>query len=304
MNFWNYIWFTLLALLWSGSFLGIKITVEHFPPLFCAMVRVFISLVFLTAIFGAMRAPLIVPFSTTWRLWIAGLFVQGIPFALLFYGERFIAPALAAILNSTVPIWALLLNLIIFRDIPKNIVLKILGLAIGLAGVMVIFIPRLEPGGHNTIVGLVAVIGMAICYGLGSILTQHVFSEKAKYHFQASVWQQHCSSLVFLLISSLTLEQWPSWHVFVENTSWDVWVAFIYLGLFSTAIAWIIFFHLIKEWGAVRASSVTYIMPVLAIYWDSIFLHLKPGWNELIGAALILIGVAITQVQKKYEFIK
>lgn len=58
-------------------------------------------------------------------------------------------------------------------------------------------------------------------------------------------------------------------------------------------------FHLGLELDTVRASSVTYVMPVLAICWDSIFLHIKPGWNEINGAALILIGVLLTQVQKR-----
>lgn len=237
-----------------------------------------------------------VPFPIAWRLWIAGLFMQGIPFALLFYGEQSIEPAVASILNSTVGLWAFILNVLIFREMKEFKGTKIVGMLISLTGVLTIFWHHLTLGKSGMNLELLAILGMAISYGLGSILTQRVFSGKIGCHFQANLWQQHLSSLAFLMILSISLEAWPDWNTIFDTKTW---LAFVYLGLFSTALAWIIYFHLIRAWDAVKASSVTYIMPILAICWDYLFLHLIPGWNELTGAFLILCGVSLIQRKSK-----
>jgi drug/metabolite transporter (DMT)-like permease len=290
----NILLFSLLALFWSGSYIGIKITVEQLPPIFCAMVRVAVALFFLTLLFLAMRKELSVPLHMVWRLWLAAWFVQAIPFALLFYGERFVAPALASILNSTVPIWVLGLNLLIFRDTGQITLVKIVGLLIGIAGVTYIFWPMLAHDSHTTVVGLLSILLMAVSYAIGAIVNQRLTVGMAS-HFYANLWQQHIASLVLLLILSLSMEHWPTLTAF---NSKEV-LAFLYLGIFSTAIAWIIYYHLLRVWDAVRASSVTYVVPLLAISWDILLLHLTPGINELIGALLILLGVTLIQLQRK-----
>jgi drug/metabolite transporter (DMT)-like permease len=60
-----------------------------------------------------------------------------------------------------------------------------------------------------------------------------------------------------------------------------------------------IYFYLLKEWGAVRTTSVMYIVPMLAILWDLLFLHLIPSTNELMGILTILVGVALIQWTRK-----
>ena len=104
------------------------------------------------------------------------------------------------------------------------------------------------------------------------------------------------ASIAFLIITSLSLETWPAWSsVFAPR----VLLAFLYLGVVATAIAWVIYFYLIREWGAVRAASVMYIVPVLAILWDLFFLGLTPGPNEMMGTACILLGVTLIQLVRK-----
>jgi drug/metabolite transporter (DMT)-like permease len=290
----NYVLFVLLALFWSGSFLGIKITIEHCPPIFSAMVRIAISFVLLTIIFISMRKPLQVSSALRWRLWLAGLFTQALPFILLFYGEQFIAPALASIINSTVSLWAFLITIFILRDKVALTYSRAMGLMIGLGGVSMIFWPQIHDGMHTALFGLLAVLGMAFLYAIGSLLTKRLFS--GKINLYANLWHQHCGSLTFLLLMSLCFEHWPSIHILMNV---HLAAAFLYLGLFSTAIAWIIYFHLIRAWDPVRASSVMYAVPLLSIMWDYLFLHLLPGWNEFVGAVLILLGVTLIQLQRK-----
>lgn len=291
----NYILFGLLALMWSGSFINIKVVVDALPPIFCSMIRVLVSLVFLSVIFLTMRKRSFTPTRHTWKIWLTGLFNQALPFALLFYGEKFVAPALASILNSTVSLWALLLGACLFRDMTNWTPIKMAGLLLGFTGIMIIFMPALHQGESN-LIGIASIMAMAISYALGSIVNQHLIFAKLKTPFEANLIHQHIASFFALLIVSLSFEPWPTTHSLLNI---HLWMAFLYLGLIATAIAWIIYFYLIREWGAVRTASVMYIVPVLAILWDLLFLHIVPTATELIGTIAILTGVVLVQWTRK-----
>lgn len=292
----NLLLFLLLALLWSGSFINIKIVVDNFPPVFSALVRVAVAFICLTFLFLCQKKIILVPFRDGWRLWITGLFTQAIPFAFLFYGEKTVAPALASILNSTVSIWTLLLGTLFFRDFSQWTINKIIGLFLGFLGVIFIFFPMLELD-RGSVIGTISILGMAISYAVGGLLNQHLVFGKMKTSIETNLWQQHIASLVFLTLISLSVEHWPSYTSLLNI---KIISAFLYLGVLATAVAWILYFYLIKHWGAVRATSVMYVVPVLAILWDYLFLHLIPSWNQIIGAAAILSGVIMIQwVRKK-----
>lgn len=287
--------FILLAFLWSGSFINIKIVVDQLPPVFCAMIRVIVALICLCIIYTSLGKKIHAPNSNYWRIWLAGLFNQGLPFMLLFFGEKFIAPGLAAIINSTVSIWSLLLGTLIFFDFSQWTPVKTVGIALGFLGIVLIFFPLIH-GSESSLLGIVAVTGMAISYAIGSLINQHVIFKKMTVDFETNLIQQHISSILVLAVSSLILESWPSVTSLMQTT---LLFSFLYLGLAATAIAWIIYFYLIKQWGAVRASSVMYLVPMLAIIWDFLFLHIEPSKNELVGMLTILIGVICIQWTRK-----
>lgn len=287
--------FILLALLWSGSFINIKVVVDALPPIFCALMRVLISFICLSILYFSMSKKVFNLSLSYWRLWIAGFFTQALPFALLFWGEKFIAPAFASIINSTVSIWSLLLGTLIFRDFSQWTPVKIAGITTGFIGIMFIFAPFLH-GSENSLLGIMAITGMAISYAIGSLINQHIIFKTMTVKFETNLIQQHLSSILFLIITSLTLETWPSLSSVLHT---KIVLAFIYLGLVATAISWTIYFYLIKEWGAVRTTSVLYIVPVLAIIWDFLFLHIYPTQHELIGMFAILIGVTLIQWTRK-----
>jgi drug/metabolite transporter (DMT)-like permease len=201
--------FILLALLWSGSFINIKIVVGALPPIFCAMVRVLISLVCLSVLFVVMRKKVFTPATGYWRLWIAGLFTQALPFALLFYGEQFIAPALASIINSTVSIWSLILGALIFKDFTQWTPIKIAGVLIGFIGIAFIFLPFIH-GNDSSLIGISAIMGMSLSYAIGGLINQHIIFKTMTVKFETNLIQQHLSSLLFLITTSLALETWPS----------------------------------------------------------------------------------------------
>ncbi len=175
-----------------------------------------------------------------------------------------------------------------------------MGLLLGFLGVIFIFLPMLELG-KGSVIGTVSILAMAVSYAIGGLLNQHLVFGKMKTSIETNLWQQHMASLVFLALISLCIEHWPPYTLFLNI---NIIGAFLYLGVLATAVAWMLYFYLIKHWGAVRASSVMYIVPVLAILWDYLFLHLIPSWNQAIGAAAILSGVIMIQWSRKKEKVK
>lgn len=294
-EYFNFGLFILLALLWSGSFINIKIVVTQFPPVFCALMRVAVSFVCLLVVFMSLRKNIFTLSKQYWRLWVGGLFTQGLPFALLFFGEKFVAPGLASIINSTVTIWSLLLGMLIFQDFTHTTPTKMIGIGLGFIGIIFIFFPFIH-GSENSLIGMLAITGMAISYALGSLINQHVIFKHMKVGLELTLLHQHLASILFLLAVSLSIETWPA---FTNLWNLKTVLAFLYLGVMATAIAWMIYFYLIKEWGAIRAVSVMYLVPMLAIVWDALFLHVMPKHNELLGMAAILSGVILIQWARK-----
>jgi drug/metabolite transporter (DMT)-like permease len=283
--------FATLAAFWGGSFVAIKFAVLVFPPLFSAMLRVGLALAVLTAYFHYEGRDLRVPAATRRRMWLAGLFAQGLPFALLFWGEKKISPGLAGIINGTVPLWTFVFGLIAGTG-ESFTVRKTAGLMLGFLGIGIICSPLLSfSGTRGEILGTAAVFGMAFSYAVGTLLTRSLLSGGAKADFRANIVHQLGASTAFLLVASFAVESWPSPGVVLGSTAALVSIA--YLGVLSTAAAFLIYFHLIREWGAVRASAVTYVAPIIAVFWDYVFFRNVPDRAEVFGVLAVLSGVVL-----------
>ncbi len=297
MNFRLLIFF-LLSLFWGFSFVAIKVIVDSIPPFIGAALRTGFAILFLLIIYRFVGKSIQVPRKLLPKIWINGLFLQGFPFAFLFWGERFVSPGLAGILNGTFPIFTLILTIIYLKGIETVDVKKIFGLIMGFFGIFCIFYPKLNLGGlSNSFLGSTAIILMSVSYAIGTIKNRKLIAVNPQLNLYGNLFHNHLSAFVFLLILSLSMEGWPHLGVLYDNSS--ILLAILYLSLFSNAIAWIIFFYLMEKWGAVRTVSVTYIVPLVALIADFIFFQNLPLSYEILGAALILSGVIIVQTKSK-----
>lgn len=288
----NLIFFFILATFWGGSFIAIQSIVSTIPPFLGAFFRVFFALLMLLMLFSALGKPVTVPKDKRLQAWIGGLFSIALPFSFLFWGEKSIAPALAAILNGTVPIITFLMALVFAKEDERVSLEKCVGVLFGLIGVLIIFEPKLVGSGHqHELWGALSVMMMAVCYAIGGLLNRRLMRQDGV-SIYGNLVQQHFSSSLFLLILSALFETMPHLQSLLHA---KVVYAVFYLALFSNAIAFLIYFHLIKTWGPVRATMVTYIAPMMTLLFDWQFNHhvLKP--YELFGALLILIGVLVSQ---------
>ncbi|MBI4126394.1 MAG: DMT family transporter, partial [Deltaproteobacteria bacterium] len=292
----NILSFLLLGTFWGGSFVAIKIAVGVTPPIFAALLRVTLSLVFLLIIFRLWGKPTTIPPKARLRVWTAGLFLQGLPFLLLFWGEKSVTPGIAGILNGTTALWTFLLAAIFFRHTEHISIQKLIGMMIALTGLVIIFWPKIFlPTVHPEVLGTLAVTGMALCYGIGTVMSRALLASRFTIPQSAMIIHQHFSSLLLLFVATIVFEGVPNVAPFFH--SWRALTAVLYLSLCSTAIAWIIFFSLLGKLGSVRTSSITYLIPLVAVLGDFLYFGRIPAGHEVIGALTILAGVALIQLK-------
>ena len=276
--------FLLLSAVWGSSFLFIKLgLLGGFGPL---------TLVALRLVFGAVvmwllvfRQGLRLPRQLSVLLMIAflALINNTIPFTLITWGELFIDSGMAAILNSTVPLFAVLLSHIALADEPLT-ARRVAGVAIGFVGVLVLFAPDIVAGsGSGRLAGQVAVILASVGYAAGS-----VFARKYLRGIQPSVLSAAQLAFAFLWIvgAALLLEQpWTATPAPIA------WFSALWLGILGTGLAYLLFFILIRDIGATPTTMVTYVIPLFAVVFGVIFLRETLRWEYLLALALIFVGV-------------
>jgi drug/metabolite transporter (DMT)-like permease len=282
----NYLLFILIACFWSGSFIAIQPLVQAMPPLMAGALRIGVAVVFLSVLLPVVRIPISIPREIRPRVWLTGVFAFSIPFSLLFWGEKAISPGLAGILNGTVPIW-------IFTPQAEPLTKqKVFGLLSGIGGVVAIFLPKLLQGRvDNSLLGTIAVAFMAASYGTSVLMNRGLFQKNPALNPFVNLYHQLIAAFIALFIFAVIFEGVPHpshWQPFQT-----VIYAEFYLGCVSTSIAFMMFYHLIRKWGSVRAATVTYVIPAITLIFDLLINSHAPTLSEFLGVLGVTAGVVI-----------
>ena len=270
-----------LALIWGASFLFIKVAVRELTPATLIVGRLGLA---------ALTLGLLVPFAVgsgetvrelrdnwVWLVVVA-LVNTAIPFWLLSWGETRIDSGLASIIQASVPIFNALIAFVAFREVRVTGV-RLVGVAVGFVGVALLV--GAQPEGK--VLGALAVVGMAFCYGLGGLLTGRYL--RAAQPVVVSFASTVIATLVWLPVG---VAQAPT-----QLPGWKTIGSVLALGIPGTALAYLLFFGLITGAGAAYASLVTYLIPPIALAYGAIFLGERFGAAAFGGLALILAGVAL-----------
>lgn len=214
-----------------------------------------------------------------WRaLVVVGLLNTAVPFWLLSWGETRIDSGLASIIQASVPIFNALLAFGFFHD-ERVTGRRLLGVAVGFVGVALLV--GAQP--HAKLLGALAVVGMALCYAAGGLLTKRHLST-ARPHVIAL----GTSAVAAFAVLPVGVAQAPH-HV----PGWKALASIAVLGTLCTAAAYLIFFTLIVRAGAGYAALVTYLVPPVALVYGALFLGESVGAAALAGLVLILAGVTL-----------
>jgi len=282
--------FITLGLIWSSSFLWIKIGVQEIGPM---------ALVAFRMLFGAVTAVAIglyqkVQWPRDLRTWgifaVLGPTSLAIPIFFISWGEQTIDSAVASILNATVPLFTIVIAHFVLQD-DRMTVQKVLGLLIGFAGTVVLLSEDLTVGANTSVIGQAAVILASIFYA-GSA----VFARKLTQHVAGTVRgaMPLITSAIFMWIVGPLAEKpflFPSLSL--------TWISILWLGILGSGLAVIMLWYLIHEIGPTRATMVTYLFPVGGVILGVIFLSEHLSWQLLAGTFLIIVSLIVVNWKKR-----
>lgn len=276
-------WLLLIALsvLWGGSFFLIKIALKQMLPLTLVFSRVSLAAIVLTAFvfLNGQRMPIS---PLVWRdFLVMGALNNLIPFCLIVWGETQIDSSLAAILNATTPVFTVVLAHFWTQDeqLTPN---RLVGVLLGLSGVVVLIGPEVlhELSLHS--LGQVAIVFAAFAYGCAGIYGRRF---KA---FPSTVAAAGMLTGTTVMMLPLVLVEHP-WTLSFSATTWG---AVLGLSLFSTAIAYLLYFRILAVAGATNLLLVTFLIPISALVLGVFLLGEQLHWGEFVGMALIFAGLA------------
>ncbi len=273
-----------LSILWGGSFFFSKVALAELPPFTVVLGRVAIAAL---ALYFYLRATgRGIPGDG--KVWLAffgmGLLNNIVPFSLIFWGQTAIASGLASILNATTPIFSILVAHRLTAD-EKMTPQKIAGVLLGLLGVVILMGGGAFAGNGPPLWALLACLGAALSYGFAGTFGRR-FRRMGVAPAVSAFGQTSASTMMMLPIVVLVDTPWRLATPHLVTIG-----ALLALALISTALAYIIFFHILSVGGATNSSLVTLLIPVSAILLGSLVLGERLSPSHFLGMALIALGL-------------
>ena len=287
----DFIRLIILAAIWGASFLFMRIVAPVLGALWTAEIRVAVAglamVAFITATGRAMH------FKANWRQYlIVGTFNSAMPFALFSYAALTLPAGYSAILNATSPLWGALVGAIALGE--SLTARKLIGLSCGIVGVA--FLVRLGPAEFTPqlMVAAFACVGAALCYALAGAYSKKKSADIAPPLMATG--SQLGAALVLLPVLSLS-------PVRGEITLFVALIVML-LALLCSAVAYFIYFRLLTDVGPTKALTVTFLIPVFAMMWGSVFLQEAITINTLTGCAMVVLATWLVVFQPNTAAVK
>jgi drug/metabolite transporter (DMT)-like permease len=279
MNTANLLRLVLLAAIWGGSFLFMRISAPVLGPALLIEYRVLFAALFLALVGFLLKKKL--HLRAHWKHYlILGFFNSALPFLLFAFAARSLTASVLSVLNATAPMWGALLGAAWSRQ--RIGMRTALGLAFGTAGVALLVgfdSVAARPGAG---IAIAAALVAAFSYGVASLYAKSAKSVEPFANAHGSMW---ASALLVL----------PALPFFPASGQPTIGImgAVLALGVLCSGIAYLLYFRLIADVGTTSALTVTFLNPVFGILWGALFLGEVVGWYTVAGSAIVLVGTAL-----------
>jgi len=274
----------LLSAVWGASFLLIEISGRSFPPAWVALLRVTFGAAFLWSVLklkGRKLPPrrLIVP------LLIVAFFNNALPFTLFALGERTVPSSIAAILNATTPIWALLLTLAVQSARPNRFITT--GVLLGFGGVLIVVFSHGQDSGRYSDAAAFfrGVVFIAIA-SLGYAIATVIAKVKLKGLDPIGLATTQLSLAWLMVFPVAMLGAHPA---AIQRSSI---LAIILLGVAGSGLAYLLYYDLLTRITSTHVVAVTYLLPIWGLFWGSIA-HEPIRWTAYVGVAIVILGLIL-----------
>lgn len=282
--------FAALGLIWGASFLFIKVGIQDMSPSVLVLVRSTSGALTLAVVLRAMGRPL---FGGFWKGRIVPFVIMAItnallPWVAIAWGEQHISSGLASILNSTTTLWAAIL---IYWVIPSErpSLVNYAGVLVGLAGVVILVLPGITVHGlSGTFFGALAVVVAAVSYAVSALFQRTKLRGMSVY--EQSFGQLAVTSVLAIPLAAPSVPQ--------VHLAWLSLAAVVALGVGGSGIAYLLYYYTMNTLGAVRATGVTFVVPITAVFWGMLLLHETLSLPIVIGMVVILAGIVLTNLRR------
>ena len=289
----DYMLLTILALVWASAFFNIKIATYSYGPITIAFLRSFFGTIPLVLI-CYLRKIKIEAFSKDWYWFAAiGIINLVIPFFLIAYGVQKVQSNLAAILMASTPLTAAVLAHF-FTSNEKINLIKSVGILVGFSGIVFLFFDEILINENNFFSAFLILFGSCF-YVVGGVLTLRI-SNKKNENVTASIciW-----ATLFLFPISMFIEQ--PWNL---TPRLDSTISLIYLGVFSTGIAWLLRFYILKKNGLVFQAQVAYLIPIFGVILGFIFLKEEITSRVILSVLAVILGIYLVKRSANLQVLK
>jgi len=279
------------ALIWGTSFLFIKIAVADVSPYVLVVFRVFFAIVATLIMMRIYHSKIPRKPRYIWIFAFLGIFNVAIPFILISTAEETIPSGMASIMNSTVPLFTLLIASVFLKE-ERATLLQSLGLVIGFAGIVVLMSDRLSGGLNAPLRGLIFMVIAAFCYASSLIFARKFLKgdDPVIQSLGQMVW-------AMLFVSTAAFIQDPTFRFPSQPLTW---MLLIVLGLVNSGLANLLYYSLLNSVGPTRTVLVSYAFPLIAVLLGVIILKEPFGWRQILGGLLIIGGVVWVNSTRKF----
>lgn len=270
----------LLGAVWGCSFLFNAILIREISPLSVAAGRVTIGAAICWVVFFATRKKLPTDPKLYLQFLILGILNYSIPFALFPFAEQTVASSIVGVINGMTPMTTVIVSLM-WPGGEKASWNKLVGVAIGFAGAVILALPSLGIGASAQVVGLLAALVATLCYALTLNYARRFAKIEPYAVASASLTAAALVSVpVALLFSGIPVITLP-----------ETWGALIGISVFSTSFSFLLVYWLLPRVGATNISLNTFITPISAILLGVLVLHERFELIHILGIVVIFAGL-------------
>lgn len=279
MNSLDIIRLLLLAAIWGGSFLLMRIASPVLGAAYLAEGRVLLAAIFLYLL--AWYAKRNRNLLEHWRHYlIIGFFNSALPFLLFGFAALHLPTSQLSILNATAPIWAFVIGLVIGTE--KFKIWRGIGLLLGVIGVIVLFGYSSELMNATEYQPIALGLGAAFSYGIATNYAKSSMGVEPFDNAHGSMWGAAVLLIPTLFFIPIRSEPTPL-----------IFGALLAIGVVCSGIAYLLYFRLIKDVGASSALTVAFLIPIFGTLWGMLFLNEHLTLNAAVGMVIIIVGTAM-----------
>ena len=281
----------VLSVLWGGSFFFNGVVLKELPPLTVVLLRVALAAMILVPVLRAYQIRFPVGLSGWKPFFAIALLNNVLPFSLIVIGQTYIPSGLASILNATTPLFTVVVMAAAGDE--KLHARRVVGVVTGLIGVIILHGQNLafqsghgqDPGFQSGEgVGILLCLAAAFSYGLSALYARRKLSNSPP--LATATFQLLASALMMTIVAAVFERPWQ-----LPMPGVTTWLAMIGLSALSTALAYIVFFQVLRRSGSTNVMLVTLLIPVTAILLGYLVLGESISLREIIGA--LVIGSAL-----------